>query len=48
MKKHIDSNAIQAPEKLYLYKAISQLQNAGNGLYTAIDIYKGEVFSLFK
>jgi hypothetical protein len=48
MKKHIDSNAIQAPEKLYLYKAISQLQNAGNGLYTAINIYKDEVIATFR
>ncbi len=48
MKKYIDSNAIQAPEKLYLYKAISQLQNAGNGLYTAINIYKDEVIATFR
>ena len=48
MKKHIDSNAIQAPENLYLYKAISQLQNAGNGLYTAINIYKDEVIATFR
>ena len=26
----------------------SQIQNAGNGLYTAIDIYKNEIISLFK
>ena len=48
MKKHIDSNAIQSPENLYLYKAISQLQNAGNGLYTAINIYKDEVIATFR
>jgi hypothetical protein len=48
MKKSTDSNAIQAPEKLYLYKATSQLENAGNGLYTAIHIYKDEIIATFR
>ena len=48
MKKSTDSNAIQSPEKLYLYKAISQLENAGSGLYTAIHIYKDEVIATYR
>lgn len=43
-----DHNYIDAPEKSYLYTGVSQLTNAGNGLFTAIDIYKGEVIALFK
>lgn len=43
-----NSNAIEALESDYLYVAISQLPNSGNGLYTAIPIYKEEVISLFK
>ncbi|MBP9187591.1 MAG: SET domain-containing protein-lysine N-methyltransferase [Bacteroidia bacterium] len=48
MKKSPNTNAINAPEKRYLYVAISQLQNAGKGLFTAIDIYKDEVIATFK
>ncbi len=43
-----DQNKIQAEESDYLYIQISQLQNSGNGLFTAIDIYKEEIISLFK
>lgn len=48
MKKTADTNIIQAPENLYLYKAVSQIKNAGDGLYTAINIYKDEVIATFK
>lgn len=39
---------IEAPESDYLYVETSQIQNAGKGLFTAIDIYKHEVISIFK
>jgi PIN domain nuclease of toxin-antitoxin system len=39
---------ISAPEADYLYVVTSQLPNAGKGLYTAIQIYKDEVISVFK
>jgi len=38
---------IDAPESDYLYVATSQLPNAGNGLYTAIDIFKEERIAIF-
>lgn len=41
-------NSIEAPESDYLYVTDSQLPNSGNGLRTAITIYKDEVISLFK
>ncbi|WP_298392298.1 SET domain-containing protein-lysine N-methyltransferase [Flavobacterium sp.] len=44
----MDSNSIEAQESDYLYVEISQLPNAGKGLYTAIDIYKDEIISVFK
>lgn len=47
MKKSANTNAIAAPEKVYLYKAVSQIKNAGDGLYTAINIYKDEVIATF-
>jgi SET domain-containing protein len=43
---HTDS--IEALESDYLYIKPSQIKNAGNGLFTAIDIYKDEIISLFK
>ncbi len=43
-----DQNTIQAPESDYLYVATSQLPNSGNGLFTAIAIYKDEIISEFK
>jgi hypothetical protein len=41
-------NSIEAAEADYLYVSTSQLPNSGKGLFTAIDIYKDEVISLFK
>ena len=41
-------NSIEAAEADYLYVRTSQLPNSGKGLFTAIDIYKDEVISLFK
>ena len=43
-----DQNQINAEESDYLYVKVSQLPNSGNGLFTAIDIYKDEIVSLFK
>ena len=42
------ANSIEASESDYLFIATSQLPNSGNGLFTAIAIYKDEVISLFK
>jgi len=41
-------NHINALESDYLYISTSQLTNAGNGLFTAIKIYKEEVIAIFK
>lgn len=43
-----DQNKIQAPEEDYLFIKTSQLLNSGNGLFTAIDIFKEEIISIFK
>ncbi|GEC78772.1 SET domain-containing protein-lysine N-methyltransferase [Flavobacterium aquatile] len=43
-----DQNKIQAQEEDYLYIKISQLPNSGKGLFTAIDIYKEEIISIFR
>lgn len=43
-----DQDTIQAPESDYLYVTTSQLPNSGNGLFTAITIYKDEIISEFK
>ncbi len=40
-------NKIDASESDYLYTAVSQLTDAGNGLYTAISIYKDEMIAVF-
>ena len=45
---YIETNTIEASEEDYLYIKLSQIQNAGNGLYTAINIYKNEVITIFK
>ena len=45
--KNLD-NQIEALEDDYLYIKTSQIANAGNGLFTAIKIYKEEVISIFK
>jgi SET domain-containing protein len=39
---------IDASETDYLYIEISQLPNAGKGLFSAIKIYKNEIISIFK
>ena len=43
-----NSNSIDALEADYLYISLSQIPNAGSGLFTAIDIYKDEVIAIFK
>lgn len=42
------ANSIEAAESDYLFVGPSQLPNSGNGLFTAIAIYKDEVISVFK
>jgi uncharacterized protein len=42
------NNTIEAPEADYLYTQVSQIIESGMGLFTAIDIYKDEVITLFK
>ena len=44
----MDSNTIDADESDYLYTKESQLSNSGNGLYTAIEIFKEEIIAVFK
>ena len=39
----MDNNTIEAPEVDYLYIQQSQIENSGNGLFTAIDIYKRNI-----
>jgi hypothetical protein len=46
-KKTTDQNQIDAPESDYLYTAVSKLSNSGNGLFSAIDIYKDEIIAIF-
>jgi len=43
-----NTNSIEALESDYLFVGPSQLPNSGNGLFTAIAIYKDEVISVFK
>lgn len=43
-----DQNTIQAKEEEYLYIKTSQITDAGNGLFTAIEIYKEEIIAQFK
>lgn len=45
---HIDDNQIDANENDYLFIAQSQIINSGQGLFTAIKIYKDEIISVFK
>jgi SET domain-containing protein len=42
-----DNGAIEAAESDYLYVGASGIPHAGDGLFTAINIYKDEVISLF-
>lgn len=41
-------DTIEANESDYLYKKTSQIPNSGNGLFTAIDVYKDETIAVFK
>lgn len=43
-----ESYSIDAPEKDYLYVKESQIPGSGNGLFTAIPIYKKDIISVFK
>jgi hypothetical protein len=43
-----DVNKIEASESAYLYVELSNIPSSGNGLHTAIKIYKDEIISLFK
>ena len=45
--KTISYNKIDALESEYLYVATSQIPNSGNGLFTAVDIYKDEMIAVF-
>ena len=47
-KSKKNNNQIEAEESHYLYTSISQLPNSGNGLHTAIPIYKDEVIAIFR
>ena len=44
----VSFHQIDAAESDYLYIKTSQLPNSGNGLYTAIAIFKDERISIFK
>ena len=46
--KTISYNKIDAVESDYLYIETSQIPNSGNGLFTAIEIYKDEMIAVFK
>jgi hypothetical protein len=43
-----DCNSIDVPEDSYLYTDVSQIPDSGNGLLSAVTIYKGEIIALFK
>lgn len=47
-ENYIPTNTIEASESDYLYIKQSQIEHAGNGLFTAITIYKNEIITLFK
>ncbi|MES2838135.1 MAG: SET domain-containing protein [Bacteroidota bacterium] len=47
-KTSTNEEQIDAAESDYLYLKTSQIPNAGKGLFTAIDINKGEIISVFK
>lgn len=44
----MDIEEIELEEKEYLHISTSNIKNAGKGLFTFIDIYKGELISIFK
>jgi hypothetical protein len=43
-----DINKIEAQESDYLYISLSQIPFSGDGLHTAIDIYKDEIIAVFE
>ncbi|WP_136666888.1 SET domain-containing protein-lysine N-methyltransferase [Flavobacterium sp. H122] len=45
---NLDKNTIEALEADYLYIQESQIQNSGNGLFSAVKIYKDEIIAVFK
>ncbi|EPR72906.1 hypothetical protein ADIWIN_1994 [Winogradskyella psychrotolerans RS-3] len=45
---YISTNTIEASESDYLFVQPSQIKQAGQGLFTAVDIYEDEIISLFK
>lgn len=47
MKIHSGTNQIEAGEEEYLFTGTSQIPGSGNGLFTAVPIYKDEIISLF-
>lgn len=48
MLNNLPTLTIDADESDYLYVDPSQIIGAGNGLYTAIKIYKDEIIAVFK
>lgn len=44
---HSNLANIDAPETDYLFIKQSQIQNAGNGLFTAINIFKDEIIAIY-
>jgi SET domain-containing protein len=48
LKLFEDFDSIEIPEEEYLYIQLSQIKNAGSGLFTRIKIEEGEVISKFK
>jgi hypothetical protein len=48
MKLNLQENAIVAPEADYLYIKKSGIKEAGEGLFTAIDIHDEEIIAVFK
>lgn len=47
-QKHVAVNQVGIPEEDYLYIQASQLPGSGNGLYTAVTLYKEEEITVFK
>lgn len=45
--ENFDNDPIDLKEEEYLYIQPSQIKNAGNGLYTSIEILEGEIISKF-
>jgi SET domain-containing protein len=43
----MEYSVIEAAERTYLFVQISKLENAGKGLFSAIDIYKDEIIAIY-